>query len=213
MTVRYQPPVLTDAVAGGRVMPRHAAFLDGDLHGRPGAFHSGPLRVLGDRPVQVGVQFSLGGLVADLPCRRDEPPAGRLDAADHFALDVDVAEQAIEALRDDGDSLTGLDGLDGGLELRPVGEQRATGDGPDAAVDVDVLVPDVSGVYAEPVRGCFPEDGAGLDFGRVPRVVVTLADADDPDGPVHLLRKVAWVSTLGGSCNRTKGRPCAASDS
>jgi hypothetical protein len=69
---------------------------------------------LGDRAVQVGVQFGLGGLVADLPRRGDEASAGRSDAVDDLPLDVEVTEQPVEPFGDDGDRFLTLDRLDGG---------------------------------------------------------------------------------------------------
>jgi hypothetical protein len=128
------------------------AFFDGDLDRSPGALPGGSLVVLGDHAIQVGLQLSFCGGVADFAGSDDQPTVRGLDAVDDLPLDVQVAEEPVEPLGDDGYRIATFDGLDCSLELRPVGEQRPAGDGPDAPKAVDVLVPDVLRKDCQPLQ-------------------------------------------------------------
>jgi len=131
------------------------------------------------------VELRLGRRVADLARGGDESPARTLDAADDLALDVEIAEQAVEPLGNDDGRLAALDRFDGRLQLRTVVERCSPGRGAHAAVAVDVLVPDVTGDEPESVALRLPEHRAGLHLRRVTRVVVALADADNSDRSLH----------------------------
>ena len=123
--------------------------------------------------------------MADLPGCRDQPAARGLDAADHFALHVEVPEEPVEALGDDDLRLAALDRLDRRQQPWPVRERGAAGDLADPSVVGDVLVPDVVGVQAEPVGGGLFEHGADLDLRRMAGVVGALGDANDPYSSEH----------------------------